>query len=500
MKTKNIRVLKNGVNAGYVYYPKDKKWKWRFIKKGGNNTTNMLLNDNVKILTYNMFSSKLYGGTMWYSILNLETMKPKESFRKYFDRSYTEQGIRELEKILENISERHRPYCLLLLKFIDKNYREISKYLDKNRQTYNRLKKESNNFSINYLKKLRENSENYLKIGENIEAKFRTTNKKLNSEMNNLIKLNLTIALTIHTQFRLITNNYERILKLLVKNTKLVLMLQEVDSIFYKMILDIVQMFGGSAKFQTIKTGNRISDFSPTCGIIVKGLKCQENNLSFTYKSFRGDKVEKLPALLLEDYNIIVCSIHVSAYSIVTLKKKMLNGQINKNVVSYIKGILNLIKQSPYTIICGGDFNTLLHLLSPYFNYNQKLKLKMEEIFDFTGYQTVFPREPTGLPLMISNMNQTYGTYPGIDGFLTNDEKTPLKAVIVHDNYKLINKFKTNGNSKNGVLNKINGINNFNNYLLKNNTNNYTGSDHRIVELKLGIRNNNNNNNNLTID
>jgi len=38
-KIRNKRVLKNGATAGYVYYPRDKKWKWRIIKgptkKGG---------------------------------------------------------------------------------------------------------------------------------------------------------------------------------------------------------------------------------------------------------------------------------------------------------------------------------------------------------------------------------------------------------------------------------------------------------------------------------
>jgi hypothetical protein len=40
MRIKNKRVLKNGAIAGYVYYKKDKKWKWRIVghvknKKGG---------------------------------------------------------------------------------------------------------------------------------------------------------------------------------------------------------------------------------------------------------------------------------------------------------------------------------------------------------------------------------------------------------------------------------------------------------------------------------
>jgi hypothetical protein len=40
MEIKNKRVLKNGAIAGYVYFPKDKKWKWRIVgkqMKGGNN-------------------------------------------------------------------------------------------------------------------------------------------------------------------------------------------------------------------------------------------------------------------------------------------------------------------------------------------------------------------------------------------------------------------------------------------------------------------------------
>lgn len=40
MRVKGKRVLKNGAVAGYVYYIKEKKWKWRIIngatkQKGG---------------------------------------------------------------------------------------------------------------------------------------------------------------------------------------------------------------------------------------------------------------------------------------------------------------------------------------------------------------------------------------------------------------------------------------------------------------------------------
>ena len=32
MRVKGKRILKNGAVAGYVYYSKEKKWKWRIIK------------------------------------------------------------------------------------------------------------------------------------------------------------------------------------------------------------------------------------------------------------------------------------------------------------------------------------------------------------------------------------------------------------------------------------------------------------------------------------
>ena len=42
MRTKDTRILQNGALAGYVYYSKEKKWKWRIIgrneKKGGGET------------------------------------------------------------------------------------------------------------------------------------------------------------------------------------------------------------------------------------------------------------------------------------------------------------------------------------------------------------------------------------------------------------------------------------------------------------------------------
>ena len=41
IKVKGEKILKNGAVAGYVYYSKEKKWKWRIIgrhKKGGSSS------------------------------------------------------------------------------------------------------------------------------------------------------------------------------------------------------------------------------------------------------------------------------------------------------------------------------------------------------------------------------------------------------------------------------------------------------------------------------
>jgi hypothetical protein len=50
MKIKNQRILKNGAVAGYVYYAKENKWKWRIIgrnnKKGGGRLSLTLINQN----------------------------------------------------------------------------------------------------------------------------------------------------------------------------------------------------------------------------------------------------------------------------------------------------------------------------------------------------------------------------------------------------------------------------------------------------------------------
>ena len=67
MKIKNKKVLKNGRIGGYVYYPEDKKWKWRIIgnMKGGeryeptNENINSIMTKCKECISYGeLFSDK----------------------------------------------------------------------------------------------------------------------------------------------------------------------------------------------------------------------------------------------------------------------------------------------------------------------------------------------------------------------------------------------------------------------------------------------------------
>lgn len=63
MRVKNKRILKNGAIGAYVYYNKEKKWKWRIIKgpskkKGGAKFDNIL---NVSTIEFNGMKGILFG-------------------------------------------------------------------------------------------------------------------------------------------------------------------------------------------------------------------------------------------------------------------------------------------------------------------------------------------------------------------------------------------------------------------------------------------------------
>jgi phage pi2 protein 07 len=58
MKVRDKRILKNGTVAGYVYYPKEKKWKWRFLPStmtGGRKKKKFKGKKNSRIKIYKKF-------------------------------------------------------------------------------------------------------------------------------------------------------------------------------------------------------------------------------------------------------------------------------------------------------------------------------------------------------------------------------------------------------------------------------------------------------------
>ena len=74
MKIKNKKVLKNGRIGGYVYYPENKKWKWRIIgnMKGGeryeptNENINSIMTNCKTCISYNKQFSNIGGHSLIY--------------------------------------------------------------------------------------------------------------------------------------------------------------------------------------------------------------------------------------------------------------------------------------------------------------------------------------------------------------------------------------------------------------------------------------------------
>jgi len=49
MRVKEKRILKNGAVAGYVYYSKEKKWKWRIINGSTKQKGGIKVDDHVRV-------------------------------------------------------------------------------------------------------------------------------------------------------------------------------------------------------------------------------------------------------------------------------------------------------------------------------------------------------------------------------------------------------------------------------------------------------------------
>ena len=94
MRVKGKRVLKNGATAGYVYYSKDKKWKWRIIsgpksrkggkkkKKGGNKNNVIHGNLNNWLPKGRNNNNNVVPEENWHNTVNHNTMIDETNFLK----------------------------------------------------------------------------------------------------------------------------------------------------------------------------------------------------------------------------------------------------------------------------------------------------------------------------------------------------------------------------------------------------------------------------------
>lgn len=108
MKIRGKRVLKNGAIAGYVYYSKDRKWKWRIIgraKKGGSGKgkTPNISNNSQRIGLSNLPNNNQIV-TSWNKEKNHLNLIINKQLRKKNVSSVKKNGLREIKR---KLNERH---------------------------------------------------------------------------------------------------------------------------------------------------------------------------------------------------------------------------------------------------------------------------------------------------------------------------------------------------------------------------------------------------------
>ena len=164
MRIKGKRVLKNGAIAGYVYYSKEKKWKWRIVgraQRGGSDPNeiplsnlpnnpwnnerkylNNIINENLRKKMNNQQKNKLL--KLKNKLQKLEINSLREDFSLKSEADYLNQISEEIFGILENK--------------IDNRTKRMYKTLRNNRQKnmiiQEKIKNIPNNNNNNYVNQL----------------------------------------------------------------------------------------------------------------------------------------------------------------------------------------------------------------------------------------------------------------------------------------------------------------------------------------------------------
>ena len=208
MRVKGKRVLKNGMEAGYVYYSKEKKWKWRIIgkakkskrvQKGGTDVNfGMLFKEhvlkirsktfkNIKNFVKDKDKENIYKGIEPIIHEFIQLYNTKRGFVNHF-RKCRGNDL----KSFEGTSENYR--CLAAkFAFIIKNIDSISSLFN---PTYTNIATYTNNQMKISIKMYMNNIKEYFKddkiIKENIlDYMHHNSNELTNNNLVNLKKLNL---------------------------------------------------------------------------------------------------------------------------------------------------------------------------------------------------------------------------------------------------------------------------------------------------------------------
>ena len=128
MRVKGKRVLKNGTIAGYVYYPKEKKWKWRFLGKqqsGGEDDIAKKILDNLKS------EPSLSQIKRVYLIVAVKKFAKNNllGFSKKFSKEFKKKPRQELYNSVFELSDNPR-YGMPSIKVLDTIYEALKKYND----------------------------------------------------------------------------------------------------------------------------------------------------------------------------------------------------------------------------------------------------------------------------------------------------------------------------------------------------------------------------------
>lgn len=186
MKVKGKRILKNGAVAGYVYYNKDKKWKWRIIngpkkKRGGEKLKSkaQLIGElNSKINKFPIFY-KIKNPTVGYG--KSTSIKGKNTLDDWLNRLEKKAKLELQKKHVQKIPRlktRYEEIQKLIKNIKAKKVRELKKYNNTIINRYNGKRQSLKNTLSNNARKIYNKEIKEIQSKEIRKNKIRQFNEK----------------------------------------------------------------------------------------------------------------------------------------------------------------------------------------------------------------------------------------------------------------------------------------------------------------------------------